>query len=309
MLRSSMLIQCETGRGYRIAAMKECLKQESTTKGVGLLISNPVELQRTFTNLWINELRSFLANHDLNLRVFSGKKYYSGTPGKTLAQLIRNEPQRAWVITESTSIIQSWFESNRVNSVIVGSPHGETSIPSVDLNYRAVGRHAAGQFLRAGHRAIAIMVGDPARGGDNECRAGFEEAVKAHSVETIDFIVARHTFTPDSIFRSIQLLVRRKITPTALLVGNSPYYLAAHTALCSLGLKIPKDITLISRDDDPYLKFVHPEPARYSCPPALMAKRIGRILLKLHEVSTTKQVPEKLMPFFLEGATLAKRSG
>jgi DNA-binding LacI/PurR family transcriptional regulator len=307
MLRSSKLIKCETGRGHKILPITHYSKRGGTIKGVGLIISSPVELQRTFTNLWINELRSFLANYDINLRVFSGKKYYSGSPGKTLAKLIHNEPQRAWVITESTAMIQNWFESNHVNSVIVGSPHGETSIPSVDLDYRAVGRHAAGEFLRAGHRCIAIMIGDPARGGDNECVAGFEAAIKAHQTEDIDFIVARHTLTPESIFRSIQILLRRKTTPTAMLVGNSPHYLTVHTAFCSLGLKIPENITLISRDDDPYLRFVHPEPARYSCPPVQMAKRVGRIILKIHEASIIKQPPDKLMPTFLEGATLSKR--
>lgn len=307
MLRSSKLIRCEKGRGYKILSKKRRPQPAGTTKSVGLLISSPVELQRTFTNLWINELRSFLANHDLDLRIFSGKKYYSGSPGKSLGKLTRNEPQKAWVITESTPTIQRWFESNRINSVIVGSPHGETNLPSVDLDYRAVGRHAAGEFLRSGHRVVAIMVGNPARGGDTECLAGFEEAIASHKSDEVESLVTRHSLTPESIFRSIRTLMRRKTTPTALLVGNSPYYLSVHTALCSLGLKIPEDITLISRDDDPYLRFVYPEPSRYSCPPAQMAKHIGRRVLKMHEAATTKQISDKLMPIFIEGATLAHR--
>jgi len=307
MLRSSKLIRCETGKGYKILPRQKSPSQGSSTKGVGLLISSAVELHRTFTNLWINELRSYLAKHGLALRVFSGKKYYSGSPEKTLGNLVRNEPQKAWVITESNSKIQNWFESNRINSVIVGSPHGETKIPSVDLDYRAVGRHAAGEFLRAGHRILAIMIGNPARGGDTECLAGFNEGVEAHRTDPVKSLVTRHTLSPESIFRSVQVLMGRKTTPTAMLVGNSPHYLAVHTALCGLGLRIPEDIALISRDDDPYLRFVHPEPSRYSCPPAQMAKHIGRRVLKTHEVPATKQLSDKLMPIFIDGATLAKR--
>lgn len=306
LLRSSKMIRCETGRGYKISLKIRRPTHESSTKCVGLLISTSVERQRTFTNLWINELRSFLAIHNLDLRIFSGSKYYSGSPGKTLSKLTRNEPQRAWVLTESTAMVQHWFESNRVNSVIVGSPHGQTNIPSVDVDYRAVGRHAAGKFLSAHHQILAIMVGNPARGGDTECLAGFEEAIQAHRNEPVKLLVIRHTYSPESIFRSVQGLLRRSTPPTAMLVGNSAHYLAVHTALSNLRVSIPKDITLISRDDDPYLRFVHPEPTRYSCPPAQMAKHIGRLILKMDQAPRAIQQCDKLMPIFIEGSTFAK---
>ncbi len=300
------LIRCETGKGNRILLKKEQTGRESLPSSIGLLISAPVELQRTFTTLWINELRSFLSKHNLDLRVFSGGKIFSTSPEKALRKLIGNEPQRAWVLAASTTEIQTWFESNQRNAVIVGSPRGTCSLPSIDVDYRAVGRHAAGEFLRAHHRKIAVLVGSPARGGDTECAAGFKEAVDAHRSDPAELVVVKHTYSSESIHRSVQKLLRRKSPPTAILVANSMHYLAVHTALLQLGINIPAEMTLLSRDDDPFLQFVHPEPSRYACPPALMAKHIGRLILRLEREPNGPTVNEKLVPVFIARATHTK---
>lgn len=299
-------IRCETGKGNRILPQTERSERKHLPPRVGLLISAPVELQRTFTSLWINELRSFLSKHDLDLRVFSGGKAFSTSPEKALRKLIGNEPQRAWVLAASTAEIQTWFESNQRSAVIVGSPHEACNLPSIDVDYRAVGRHAAGEFLRSHHRKIAILVGSPARGGDTECASGFKEAVDAHRADPAEVIVAKHTYSSESIYRSVRGLLRRKAPPTAILVANSMHYLAVHTALLRLGVNIPAEMTLISRDDDPFLQFVHPEPSRYACSPALMAKHIGRLILRLEREPNGPIVNEKLVPAFIARASHTK---
>lgn len=308
LLLNSQTIRCEIGKGNRILLKTKRTDRARLPPSIGLLISAPVELQRTFTTLWINELRVFLSKHDLELRVLSGGKIFSTLPEKALRKLTGNEPQRAWVLASSTAEIQAWFESNQRNAVIVGSPRRSCSLPSIDVDYRAVGRHAAGEFLRARHRKIAILIGSPALGGDTECVAGFKEAVDAHRNDQAEFIVVKHTYSSESIHRSVQILLRRKSPPTAILVANSMHYLAVHTALLKLGVNIPEEMTLISRDDDPFLQFVHPEPSRYACPPALMAKHIGRQILRIGREPNGPTVNEKLVPAFIARGTHTRPS-
>lgn len=307
-LRHDRWIESELGRGHRIIRRARSRAQPTTAGSVGLLLPVAVEFQRTFTNLWISELRVFLAAHNLQLRVFSGQKFYSGSPTRALEKIVQHEPQQAWVLTHSTTAMQRWFYQRRVPAVVAGSIHGGVPLPSVDLDYQALCRHAAGKMLHAGHRRLAIVVGEPERGGDRESINGFERAIELHSGGDAKVVVCRHDCSPGGLARAIQRLTKLRAAPSAIMVANSAHYLTVHTSLAARGFTIPRDVSLISRDDDPYLAFVHPEPTRYACPPAHMARQIGRSLITLG--SSDHAVPRvaKLMPEFVKGASFATRA-
>ncbi len=298
-------IEAELGKGHRI--LKAGAPQPTGGGGsVGLLLPESVEVLRTFTNLWINELRVFLAAHDLSLRVFSGHKYYSRAPSRALERLSQHQPQKAWVLTHSTEAMQRWFERRGMAVVVAGSIHRAAQLASVDLDYQAVCRHAAGTMLRAGHRHLAIVVGKPERAGDRESISGFEQGVEAGRHPDASILVCRHDCTPAGVNRAVQRLVKTKPTPTAVLVANSAHYLAVHTGLTALGKVIPDEVSLISRDDDPYLAFVHPQPTRYACPPAQMARMIGRALLRAGGEAEAESRATTLMPEIIKGASFGK---
>jgi DNA-binding transcriptional regulator YhcF (GntR family) len=88
--------------------------------------------------------------------------------------------------------------------------------------------------------------------------------------------------------------------------SKHPYhYLALASRLTAGGVRIPQDMSIITRDDDPFLDYVVPEPARYVVNPQLMAKILVRPVLELLEGNVVAQRAARIMPEFLRGETIA----
>jgi DNA-binding LacI/PurR family transcriptional regulator len=68
---------------------------------------------------------------------------------------------------------------------------------------------------------------------------------------------------------------------------------------------VPQDISLISRDDDPFLASLVPEPARYRVDPHSFAKKIVGALLQLLNRSSSLRSPALLQPKFAAGASIS----
>jgi DNA-binding LacI/PurR family transcriptional regulator len=82
-----------------------------------------------------------------------------------------------------------------------------------------------------------------------------------------------------------------------------------HRALCRCclmynGLKLPQDVALISRNHDSFLEEVVPSLARYSCDPALFARRISRMVLQLVQGGAGQPRQVLVMPDFVPGQSL-----
>ncbi len=95
------------------------------------------------------------------------------------------------------------------------------------------------------------------------------------------------------------------IAPAALLVANAYHYLAVVSQLAQLGRLAPRDFSIISRDEDPFLSLLAPEPARYMASPRALAKSLLQPVLELLESGSVGQRSVRLMPQFVRGASIA----
>ena len=118
--------------------------------------------------------------------------------------------------------------------------------------------------------------------------------------------VAYHRDDVDSVGRALGRLLNRKNPPTALVVSNSYAYLATTSLLAQRGWRIPQDISLISRDDDPFLGSLAPAPARYIVSPHAFAKKMIGPLLQLVAHDPVVRTRAALQPKFTAGGSMAR---
>jgi len=59
---------------------------------------------------------------------------------------------------------------------MAGGAHPGIPLSSVDMDHRALGRHAAGVLARRGCRRAVLFLGPTRQMGDAECEAGLAEA-------------------------------------------------------------------------------------------------------------------------------------
>ncbi|MBI5381790.1 MAG: substrate-binding domain-containing protein [Opitutae bacterium] len=305
-LQEEKLICTTRGSGTRILACNN--SPLAPSHDVGLLVPEPLERLRPTHTLWVNELRGLLSERGYQLRTFYGREYFSPAPGAALQRLVEQNSMGCWILTLSNPAMQRWFAEKRVRCVVAGSVHEGLKLPSRDIDHRAMSRHAAGVFLRLGHRRLALLAAQSFHAGDIEGEIGFIEGVKPSTQEEADALLSYHDGTVAGIAESLRRLMEQRLPPTAILVGNSYHYLTVVGCLGQLGLRVPQDVSLISREDDLFLSYVTPRPARYRVNLSVFAKSLLSPILDLLENRAPIRPEQRFMPEFMTGETLARLS-
>lgn len=292
------------GLGHRIAAsVTPAEKRPDAT--IGLLTPESLENLRPYTALWVDELRALLIEHGVRLVTFAGQRFFNARPDKALARLVQQNPQSCWILAHTNEPIQQWFADQRVPCVIAGSCHHGLALPNVDWDNFAICRHAAGAMLRLGHRRVAFLTKQSQRAGDLESEAGFVDGVRRSPRHGAEPIILRHDGTAEGVNRLLARHFATAAPSTALLVANPVYYLSAITFLAQRGLRVPHDVSLISRDDDAFLAYVTPLPARYSCNAKTYAKRLLQPVQAILHSEPIAHPVHRIEPTFLPGPSLA----
>jgi DNA-binding LacI/PurR family transcriptional regulator len=302
-LKADGLIKPVRGLGNRVVGQAKSSPDEKRTKTVGVLIPEPIGRLRPLTALWIDELKDLLIEEGYRLRIHEGRQYYQTNPARVLERLIGQHAHSAWILTLSSEAMQRWFARRRTPCLVAGSTYPDIALPHYDLDNRAICRHAAGILLRVGHRRLALLNRESRRAGDVDSERGFIEGVRRSPHRDATAVIAYHRDDVDSVARAVRTLLERNNPPTALVVSNSYAYLSTASVLAQRGLRVPQDISLISRDDDPFLASLVPEPARYRVDPHSFAKKIVGSLLQILNRSAPLRSPTPLLPKFAAGGS------
>ncbi len=292
------------GQGSRVARSTPA-RGSRVQSVVGLLAPEPLDRLRPRQALWIDALRASLAEAGCLLKLFDGPQYFRANPEAALARLVEQEKCGCWVLVRSNRGCQRWFEQHRVPCVIAGSCHEGLRLPFVDLDHRALCRHAANTLLRLGHRRIAFLTQVPAAAGDMMSESGFLEGAKLFPAPA-EAVIVHHGTGKQAIVHGVRRLMQRAHPPTALLVNNSYLYLTVFSILAQSGRRIPQDVSLISRDADTFLSHLDPEPACYVEDPHQFARKLARITTRLLQGVPPQPPQVQLIPRLEVGASLAR---
>jgi len=307
-LQRNGLIKTSSRLGHRIVARSEspAISQELS---VGLLAPESLDKLPSYTALWFDEFRAVLFEHGIRLTAFSSCRFFSRGMNESLARLMRQSPQTCWVLTHSNEDVQRWFFNSQVPCIVAGSCHPAIQLPSVDLDYFAVCRHAVGAMLRQGHRRVAFLIQRSQRAGDLDSEAGFEDAVKRSARPDLESSVVHHDGTTDGVWRMLGRLFDSSTPPTALLVAKPVFYLTTVTFLAERGLRVGRDVALICRDHDTFLSYLRPTPAGYAFSPKTFAKRLVPLVLARVRNQKITHLDQRIEPEFIAGLSLAPQQG
>lgn len=303
-LKRDGVIRSDHGAGNRILMRPERRTGGLRSHDVALLSPEALERLRPSQTLWIDELRAMLSERGCRLHVFHGPQYFRANPAAALEKLVAQHPHGCWVLALSNEATQRWFERKGAPCVVAGSVYSGLNLPFRDLDHRAMCRHAAGVMLGLGHRRLALLIQKSRRAGDLESEAGFLEGVRASPHADAEVSVCYHDTTVSSIVAALRRLMEQKPPPTALLVANAYHYLTVVSRLAQAGVRVPAEVSVVSRDEDPFLSFLVPAPARYVASPHTMAKTLLRPVLELLEGGVVTHRSIRIMPDFIKGETL-----
>jgi LacI family transcriptional regulator len=249
----------------------------------------------------VDELREQLAKGGFELEVHFGRNWLTRNPEGSLERLARDRRPVSWVLFSTTAAIQRWFMVRGLPCVLAGSCHAGITLPTIDVDFYALGQHAARQLLSRGHRRIALLV--PALGMAGELKLVSGVLSVTAGIREAAVRVVEHDGTPLVLRRRVEDLLQRT-PPTGLLVAGAPYVVTVMTLLGRAGVRVPEDLSVISRDAEPYLDYIVPSLTRYAIDPARYAQRLSRSVVALTQGGSVPVRGQLLVPRFIAGETL-----
>lgn len=291
------LVATHHGRRHRILAPAR--KRPRQPGGLVLLVSHQPVADTSFTAYQgITEMRAQLAAHGFATETV----ICPATPGRAhrqrLEAFLSQNAVACCVLLSLNRGLQAWFAAKRIPTLVLGSSHTGIALPSLDVDYRSVCRHAAGLLRAKGHRRLAFLVPHSDAAGDLASEEGFREGVARGPAEGR---VVRHNGTNAGLAATLRALLTGPRPPTALLVAKPNHVFFVVAWLLREGRRVPGDLSLIARDHDPlFANLVD----HYRFNRDAFALRLGRLVRSMAGQRFLPLTPHLILPRYQAGATI-----
>jgi len=267
-----------------------------------LLLPEPLWRLRPSVAHWAGALGPLLLRSGLDLVVHEGGGHKRAQPVARLERLVQTHPRAAWVLFSSTLGMQRWFAASGLPTMLVGAAFPDIDLPSVEYDHAAIAQHAAATLAAAGHRRTAILLQRTGSAADAATCTAFAAARPSGSPEPL---LIEHDGTMAQLESRLRRLAGLRDRPTALFVTKTLAVPAVLTVLGRAGLEVPRDLSVICREDDPFLEFLTPSVARYRSDSAAIARKLAIGLARLANGQRLKVTHDRLMPNFIPGRSIA----
>lgn len=158
--------------------------------------------------------------------------------------------------------------------------YADVGVPAVVPGEVAGGFTATDRLLRAGHRRIGVLAGEPWMDATRDRLKGHRQALATADVAFSEALVRWGDWLPDSGYRgTIDLMAHEP--PTALFCMNDLMAMGALEALRELGLRVPADVAVIGYDDQELARYTHPPLTTVLLPNYECGRTAVEILLRL----------------------------
>jgi LacI family transcriptional regulator len=293
-------------QGKRRRIIPERVSAAQAAPSDRVLLLSPVALEKTPATalFWVDALRDHLAAAGYRLEFHAGQACASQHPEHMLESLVRRCRPAGWVLYLSTAPVQEWFSRRALPCVISGSRHQHVELSSVDIDYAATCSHAVGLLAARGRRRLAFLMPRSGHAGNLDSERGFMEAGERLKPQEVQALIAHHDGSVPGICRTLDNLLRGAEPVTGILVAKPAHVVTAVSHLLRRGVRVPRDVSLISRDDDPVLENLVPAVSRYHADPVLFARKISRLVVDLVRNGERRRHDSRLMPSFVRGETL-----
>ncbi|MEO6003705.1 MAG: substrate-binding domain-containing protein [Opitutus sp.] len=308
LLAKEGLLEIRQGRRNRLLGQP----RNGNSRGSQLIVlvtHEPVSHMAPSSYQGISEMRGHLAAHGFTTEVLVCPPRSARTQRAKLEAFVRQNRVFCCVLLSVSKELQQWFVEHSMPALVLGSCHQAVKLPSLDVDYRSVCRHAAGLFLSRGHRRIALIVPNSGVAGDLASEEGFCEAVaQRQSSDEARALIVRHNGTAQNIGTKLDALFTSAHPPTAFLVAKPQHVFIVIIYLLKRGLAVPEKISFMARDHDHLFETVSPPISHYKFVEETFADRLSRLMLQMVNQGYLSDEPNLIFPTYFAGGTVKQVS-
>lgn len=292
--------------GRKIIARNKA-NRDPQQRNIGVLILYRTEEMIITSSIALHllKIQQDLHNAGYEMDIHFQQARPSGGTSRKITELVKRNPSACWLLVGAAAHIQKWFRDAKIPAAIVGSTEKELGMPAFDIDYRAVCRHAGQLLWRRGHRRIALIAPVSNLIGDTMSEEGFLEGLAQMECPNVQAQILRHDTSVESIKRTLDKAMAQAQPPTALLMTRARAVLTALGHLQACGYRIPKDISILSRDHEDFFSNAVPAPTHYVIDWQAYGSQIAKCLLRLAETRELTLQGKLVLPPLNEGETVA----
>jgi DNA-binding LacI/PurR family transcriptional regulator len=175
-----------------------------------------------------------------------------------VARLAQRTEADAWVVFSGSREVLEWFATQPAPTFAMFGRRGGLPIAGVGPDHVAAETAATRCLIEVGHRRIVQLVRRNRRlpvPGATE-RAILDE-MAAHGIGTSEFNLPDWEETTEGFHACLRELFR-VTPPTALIIDEAPFLVAALQFLGRRGLRVPEDVSLVCTDADSAFAWCEP---------------------------------------------------
>ncbi|MBP8255748.1 MAG: GntR family transcriptional regulator [Opitutaceae bacterium] len=303
LLAKEGLIAIHQGRRNRLLTTARH-KSGSQSRLVGLIAPEPVSHLALVTYQGVSEMRAHLAEHGFTTEILVCPPGSAKVQQRRINEFVRQNRVFCCVLISVSKELQQWFSEHSIPALVVGSCHPQVKLPSLDVDYRSVCRHAAGILLGKGHRRLALVVPNSGVAGDLASEEGFSDAITRHHQHEARATIVRHNGTAANITAKLDALFNSAHAPTALLIAKPQHVIIVIIYLLKCGITVPDTVSLIARDHDHNFGIVSPPIAHYAFKEGAFVHRLSRLMLQMVNRGYLPLEPNLIFPKFFAGGTV-----
>ncbi|MCG2660779.1 MAG: substrate-binding domain-containing protein [Kiritimatiellae bacterium] len=303
-LQRRKLIRAYPQHGYRILASVRRHK-EQTSRIIGCFRESFHTGYEPQLQIMIRDIEYGLNAAGYELKIHTDVHLEGRSRHRRLINMVGANRAACWMLTSVSFETQQWFMKRGIPALVLGSCYPGICLPNLDVDYRAIGRHAASLLWRLGHRQICLLAPRIRLGGYIAGEQGFQTSGLQLSRGALSPKIIYHNGSTGDIRRVLDACLSKMPAPTAFLVVHSFHALTAICYFMSKGIRVPRDVSLVCRDDDEFLECVIPSMARYAVDRGAFARRCVRALIQLATSGYLKPPARWMIARYIGGDTVA----
>lgn len=200
----------------------------------------------------------------------------------------------------------AWLDRQGIPCARIGHREGGAYV-DVFMDDGGAMRESAQHLLKLGHRRIGFLAGPLDYGPSQQRRVAFRETLAEAGLPQAAGPIGAGNFYFDMAVGVLETMFAEPDPPTAIIADNDKMAFAALHVAASLGIKVPDDLSIISFEDTPGVRFSVPPLTAIRQPTAAMIGKACAQLIALSKGEDGRGAFELPYEFRVRATTAAPR--
>lgn len=272
---------------------------------IAMLSCQPLDMCSHYFVVLYNEIFRRMRDYDCEIEFFSDRRLMKNRSEVFLQQLVKDVACQLWILSSPTESVQRWFSDHKIPAFVLGHRYDQINIPSLDMDLAATAQHAALTLLAKGHRRIAFIRPGKNNAGDAITEKTFVSHLEKERGSDCELRVLVDGNSPPDHDRTIERFLGQPHRPTAVFICHAEATIAFASRLLHHGVKIPQDVSIVSRDSSQSLDHFFPDIARYGKNVTAETGKLTSLLIQFISRGFINSRQTLIIPEFHKGFSIA----